>query len=443
MDGFDEVKLEYQTIVFQKLQDMRTEYQNNHFFVASRTIETMRSGWQTSTILNVEPFSKSQSIQMIDKISDFDEEILNRFKMQLNNDTFYSKYKEFVSNPLLLSIMLMTYNQFAEIPEKLHLFYDKAFSTLYSEHDATKGGFVREKRMGKKSITSDEFEKIVSSFSMASYIDKKNTFENKRELLKYINYSKQFGDLIGTVDFNSEDLLYDLVDAICLLVKDGDEYKFIHRSFQEYFVSNFIEQLADERQQYLLINLFDRDPEIFYSDEFFSMLYDKNAIRINHNFFAVLLECFFKKFKSKTEIENIFSCFSNMYPEYFDAVCENIERIAYFSITLTAKNKRGNSGDTIKKVLNRKKYVIENDVSLKLIAENYRKKNDLKIEETTEDDFIELCLLLIKNNISAYSVINYNQGNLDSNKKLREAIKDQESFNILRDAFIETGNAYR
>lgn len=449
IDGFDEIKLNHQSLVFQKLQDMRTKYKNNHFFVASRSIETMQSGWQTSTILNIEPLKKNQSIQMIQKIDDFDKEILGRFIHELSDDNFYSKYQEFVSNPLLLSIMLITYNQFAELPEKLHLFYDKAFSTLYSEHDASKGGFVRDKRMEMNGVTSDEFEKIICSLSIASYVDKKNTFENKHELLKYIEKSKKYGEFINNVSFNSNDLIYDLVDAICLLVKDGDEYKFIHRSFQEYFVSNYIELLSDDKQEELLINLFNRDEEIFYSDEFFSMLYDKNSVRINKNFFAVLLTRFSEKTKLENELESILSYFSYENPYLFNRICQDIEEFVYTNISLLAKKgKHHNEGKKVKGLLvkqnfKKEKYIIENEIDLALVLENYLKRNIIDIKEVSEKDFTELYLKLIKNQIELYSNNEYDETKLISDKKFREAIQKQAVFKSAKKEFILIGNKYR
>ena len=50
----------------------------------------------------------------------------------------YDKHKSFLSNPLLTTMMLLTFDQFAEIPEKMFLFYEQAFDTLFLKHDATK-----------------------------------------------------------------------------------------------------------------------------------------------------------------------------------------------------------------------------------------------------------------------------------------------------------------
>ncbi len=50
---------------------------------------------------------------------------------------------DYFENPLLLSIMLITYQDSALIPVQLHNFYSSAFDALFFRHDATKAGFRR------------------------------------------------------------------------------------------------------------------------------------------------------------------------------------------------------------------------------------------------------------------------------------------------------------
>ena len=52
-------------------------------------------------------------------------------------------------------MMLMTFDEFAEIPSKMHIFYDQAFSVLYNKHDAMKTSFRRKFYTTCPSMTSD------------------------------------------------------------------------------------------------------------------------------------------------------------------------------------------------------------------------------------------------------------------------------------------------
>ena len=72
------------------------------------------------------------------------------------------------------------------------------------------------------------------------------------------------------INDNPENILKDFSTVVCLLLKDGSEYSFIHRSIQEYFYSSFISHKSPEAKQ------------VFYnkvlSDEQF-FLRMENAIR--------------------------------------------------------------------------------------------------------------------------------------------------------------------
>lgn len=339
-DGFDEILQSYQNNIFEQIRDFRSQYPSNHFFVTTRELEIMQSGWGTSTILRVSPLSKEQAIKFVTKISSSSSNIRKRFIEEVENNHFYEKYNSFITNPLLLSIMLMTYERFASLPGKLHLFYASAFSTLYSEHDAMKDGYYREKRLELADIAQDDFEKILESFSIKGYIEKKNIFENKNALLRMVNDSKKIGKIIYIKDFEASNFIYDMINALSLLVKDGNEYRYVHRSFQEYFSAKYIARLDDENQQVFLNNMYTKDFEKFHSDEFFPMLYDIDQQRVTKNFIVPKL----KKFFSEIEVSNFYEQILFFIKYFFDSgnivqqCFEFIEDFSYSSIGLQVKN---------------------------------------------------------------------------------------------------------
>lgn len=317
-DGFDEVKQGFQSFVFDKINDMRSRYTNNHYFTSSRELELMQTGWSTSNILRVSPFTKEQAVKFVGKVSNIPEEVSNQFINEMDNSEFFKKYESFITNPLLLSIMLMTYQRFATIPGKLHLFYDSAFSTLYQEHDAMKDGYRREKMIELSGIAQDDFEKILESFSFHGYMEKKNTYENKTDLITTVEASKKALSIIydgdsKVEDFKVSDFIKDISDGISLIVRDGDEYRYIHRSFQEYFSAKYITLLDDELQKEFLNGMYLKDFEKFYSDEFFPMLYDLSQRQTTKNFILPKLKEFFENI-SKDELKN----FIEMYYEDTD-----------------------------------------------------------------------------------------------------------------------------
>ncbi|PGH95701.1 NACHT domain-containing protein [Bacillus thuringiensis] len=284
LDGYDEVKESKKTFISDEIKRITNKYQNNYYIVSSRRNNMLERGWDNFYDFTMEPLNRDQAIQLIKNLN-YDDEIKNKFLYQLKEGNLFEKHKSFCSNPLLLTIMLLTYQEFAEIPDKLHIFYGRAFDVLYSRHDATKGSFVREKRLEKQGLASDDFKNVLSTFSAISYADSKITFE-QNSLIEYIQKAKEFIQL----EFDSNDFLIDLVEAVCILTLDGSEYKYQHRSFQEYFTAKFINSLTDEDQKEFLLTILDERTGSVRTDKVFSMLFEMNPIKMEKNFIIPILE---------------------------------------------------------------------------------------------------------------------------------------------------------
>ncbi|MBE6756556.1 MAG: hypothetical protein E7555_08880 [Ruminococcaceae bacterium] len=191
------------------------------------------------------------------------------------------KHESFASNPLLLNIMLLTYDNYADIPEKLHLFYSNAFETLYIKHDATKGGYKRE---FKTKLSSDDFKRVFAFFCFVTYFNGKIEFyeDELRSFLAKVNLKGK--------ELNIDDIIYDLTNSMCLMYKDGITYRFTHRSFQEYFTALFLKELPDSNMKKMAIELIKKDPIRARDDSVFDMLYDMCEERVEHNIIMPILE---------------------------------------------------------------------------------------------------------------------------------------------------------
>ena len=72
-----------------------------------------------------------QALKMIDnfKFSEDERKIKESFRNQLEHELWYS-HREFAENPLLLTIMLMSFEEYSIVPLKMYKFYEMAFETL-------------------------------------------------------------------------------------------------------------------------------------------------------------------------------------------------------------------------------------------------------------------------------------------------------------------------
>lgn len=274
LDGYDEISVTKVNNFVKELHELCDKYSDNYFIMSSRPSENFIS-FQRFTVLKSLPFSKEKAINLIRKL-DYDEVVKNKFIEQLDQE-LYDLHQSFASNPLLLTIMLLTYNDYAEIPDKLHVFYEQAFDTLYTKHDATKSGYKREL---KSNLSKDTFIKIFSAFCFVSYIKEMLVF-SKDDLDEIFNKIKS-----NEIEFDNENFLQDLLSAVCLMYNEGYEYRFTHRSFQEYFTARYILNLPDESQKKIYDKLINHKS----FDNVLDMLFDMSRERFENNAVIPYLE---------------------------------------------------------------------------------------------------------------------------------------------------------
>ena len=293
LDGYDELYSENQKEFFKKLNDFCDKYPENHYILSSRPYsESEFIEFQRFTVLKAVPFTKEQAISLITKIEYPDEELKDKFIRDLESG-LYDRHKSFASNPLLLNIMLSTYNDYAEIPQKLHLFYYQAFDTMLSKHDATKS--YRRKMLSD--LSSDTFKECFAIFCFLTYQKAKTefTFPEIDEIFK------KFPPRIKNV-LNIGNFIHDLENCLCVLYKEGNRYKFSHRSFQEYFVAYFLNIQTDSKMRDYSFRLIESGKFSTSADSVFFMLENMNARRFNNNILIPLLDNFEK---SKTSDKNL------------------------------------------------------------------------------------------------------------------------------------------
>ena len=163
LDGFDEINRDKAQKVFEQIESFSQRYSKNHFVVSSRPSDRFM-GWNDFHELSLCNLTKKQALNLIQKI-DFDEAVKKPFSDALDTELF-NTYESFASNPLLLTIMLLTFSNHATLPRNLNDFYDQAFATLFNGHDATKDYFVRDIRSG---LSCEEFKKVFAHICIRSY----------------------------------------------------------------------------------------------------------------------------------------------------------------------------------------------------------------------------------------------------------------------------------
>ena len=261
LDGYDEVKDDLRNELNNQI-DVLSKYAPECILVISSRHDETFSRWEDFREFSVEPLSLNEACELVEKLP-YDEVLKDKFISDLRS-SLYGLHKSFLSNPLLLSIMLLTYGESADIPQKLSLFYNQAYESLLYRHDARKGGFKRDRRTA---LDTQDFARIFSAFCLRTYDAHKFSF-TRLEVLEYLEKA------IANVEMvvNTQDFLDDCLKAVCLLMEDGLNITFSHRSFQEYFVARYIRN-ADPAVQKKLLTRFESTIRM---DNVYSLLYEMN-----------------------------------------------------------------------------------------------------------------------------------------------------------------------
>jgi hypothetical protein len=288
-DGLDEIGTKHGGRFEKELDAFTDRYPSNRYVVSSRPYRSFVS-YSRFTVLYLQPFSKAQALQLIDKLEFRPDEpiIKEKFRAELDKN-LYRSHKEFTENPLLLTIMLMTFEQFAEVPSKMHIFYREAFIALSQKHDASKGAYKRTLRTG---LTVDKFSDYFSEFCSRSYYDEK--FElSEAEFAGYYDNLKE-KEKAGDYTTTAEDFLYDLCSNMCLMFLESGKYHFTHRSFQEYFCALYFSKQKDKNLR-AIGDFFERRRSRNFGDKTFVMLYDMIPDKIDEYIFLPFLSDLFQE----------------------------------------------------------------------------------------------------------------------------------------------------
>ena len=259
LDGFDEVKEAQAAETAEAIQAFCSKYPQNPCIITTRPGRDT-SSLETFTAVQSIPLSKEQAVQLASKIWEEDEKT-REFCRQLES-VLYEKHKDFAENPLLLSMMFLTFMRNNSVPNHLAEFYGKAYDALYSAHDNNDKGYYR-REFRCSTLDETEFKSLLSHFCFHTYFNEDYEF-TEEQILGYLNKSIQ---KLGIMNVQAIDYLKDLRNVICILVEDGDIYRFAHRSFQTYFAACYTSKnLTDDQQKTLFASIL-TGSEVFWGKE--------------------------------------------------------------------------------------------------------------------------------------------------------------------------------
>lgn len=338
IDALDEVKANYLSTFISELQALVKEYPTLPVILTTRPIDSFIE-LPLFVSCDICCFTLEQSIEFIRK-QKYDDVIKLEFENALSKG-YYKKMKNFASNPLLLTIMLLTYSDDKDFFSSKRVdFYSKVYNTLAKQHNKS---LTSEKKL-YTNISYIEFAELFAEFCAITFKD--GICEFDEFILK--DYIKKVVSKKKNEDVTLENLLFDLTVNMCLMFQTGDKYFFIHRSFQEYFTAVYFSSLSEKKLVKLGELLNSRDK--YNWKNVLDMLYELIPQKIEKCIFLPYLSSFFTNqnhFDKKIYwnwLKSVYFCFmfvSNKY-EYMLNSSGNIIYKKIFSIIFSKSKYKKN-----------------------------------------------------------------------------------------------------
>lgn len=309
MDGLDEIQSTIRENFNTDLEAFIKSYPGNTIVITSRPVFSFIT-YSKFSVFDIQELTKEQALELVQKLEFWDTAAKENFMKDLDRHLYTSHY-QFASNPLLLTIMLMTYTTFGEVPAKMHVFYSKAYETMARLHDASKGTF---KRKLHSKLTPEEFAKYFAEFCARTYTEEVLEF-TERTFSAYMAkvLKDSYAEFTGV---QPRDFLLDLTDNLCIMYREGEKYYFIHRSFQEYFAAVHFASSYDNKLK-KVGDFFERMQHRSYTDRTFAMLYDMIPAKVERFIFLPFLESLMADCSKAGDDEEYWEFLERMYPALY------------------------------------------------------------------------------------------------------------------------------
>lgn len=245
LDGLDEVQEKDSLKIFKEIRELSNQFSNNHFVITCR-IAAKEYTLEKFTEVEVADFDESQIQTFVikwfkAKDSDLDQQFLQRLKEN-------KPILELASNPLLLTLLCLEFEDAGDFPNDRAELYKRATNTLLRKWDAKRG---IQRDIVYHQLSVQRKENLLSHIALTTF-EKGDYFFKQRQVEQYIaDYIQNLSEVETdqeTLQLDSEAVLKSIEAQHGLLVERARGiYSFSHLTFQEYFTARSIFNSANPR----------------------------------------------------------------------------------------------------------------------------------------------------------------------------------------------------
>ena len=243
LDGLDEVRETDAYRVLQEVRNFTAKFHANHFIITCR-IATREYTFEQFTEVEVADFNAEQIATFAIKwFATKDPTKTNKFIQKLRAN---SPIQELATNPLLLTLLCLMFEESADFPSNRAELYTEGLSVLLRKWDA-KRNIAREQIYKKLSVQHKE--DLLSQIALITF-EQGDYFFRQKEIEHYItDYIRNLPNVsieLEALQLDSEAVLKSIEAQHGLLVERARSiYSFSHLTFHEYFAAREIVASSD------------------------------------------------------------------------------------------------------------------------------------------------------------------------------------------------------
>lgn len=266
LDGYDEVPEQCRMQLIHDINMLAMGYDQLRIVLTSRPEPSIKgaSCFRTVKMCRLDNSGRNAIIKKI-----CDRSTASRLITKMAKN---SSLSEIVDTPLFATLLCIVYRIERRLPEAVHEFYDMVFQTLLYRHDDHKEGYERPRKSG---LGNHQFGNIFEHFCFHTSL-KQQLRLTRQTATEHIAVALQKE---GSDSALADKYFQDVVKITCLLVEDGSEYQFLHKSIQDYFSARYIKRLPEEQAKAFYAKLLEKPSKISQLSQSILFLYEIDSYR--------------------------------------------------------------------------------------------------------------------------------------------------------------------
>lgn len=238
LDAFDELPAEHLTVTMQAIDMYCRDFPNLQIVISSRPDHNISQHAQFKSI-SLLPYGLDEQNALVDKLVS-DQESRQLLHQQIEaSDT---GIQEVLTTPLMVGLFIQKYLRNFSTPENIVDFYKDIFDLVTDKHNKTKTGFVAQSKSG---LNNSDLEKIFTRFCFET-ARKSILVLDKDSYIEILDFATSKSIIAPQIMPSTQLIAEDFEKYVCFILNDVDQYTFIHRNIQEFYVAKFISKLNEK-----------------------------------------------------------------------------------------------------------------------------------------------------------------------------------------------------